>query len=147
MKKRINKDVKLIQEDFEFYKMPNGKVGVDKVITTTTKSGKSFNDGTENGGDTSKAIKRIPFSQLSDNEKELARAAYKTLKKSGSIEDVDKKFKTSPRPDVVMKSDGIHADIYYDTNKDGEPDEKGVRLVASRKRTAYQRLHGLKEDV
>lgn len=147
MKKCINKKIKSIQEDFEFYKTPDGKIGVDKVITTTSKSGKTFKDGSDNKGDTSKVLKRIPFSQLSDDEKELARTAYKTLKKSGSIEDVDKKFKTSPRPDVVMKSDGAHADIYYDDNTDGKPDEKDVRLVASREGTTYQKLHGLKENV
>lgn len=139
-------EVKTIREDFEFYKTPSGKIGVDKVITTTSKSGKTFRDGTDNKENASKAIKRIPFSQLSDDEKELAKAAYKTLKKSGSIEDVNKKFKTAPRPDVVMKADGTHADIYYDDNTDGEPDEKDVRLVASRKRAAYQKFHRLKEN-
>lgn len=138
--------MKYIQEDFEFYQTKDGKVGVDKVITTTSKSGKAFNDGTANGGDTSKAVKRVPFQKMSQDDKDLAKAAYKALKQNGSIDDVDKKFKTSPRPDVVMKSDGAHADIYYDSNKDGEPDEKDVRIAASRKRTAYQRKHGLTES-
>lgn len=142
---KLHKNLKIINEDFEFYKTPSGKIGVDKVITTTSKSGKTFKDGSDNKGDTSKAVKRIPLSKMSDEDKELAKAAYAVLKKDGSIKNVDKKFKTDPKPDVVMKSDGTHADIYYDDNTDGEPDEKDVRLVASRKRTAYQRLHGLKE--
>lgn len=138
---------KAVREDFEFYRDSNGKVGVDKVITAASKSGKTFKDGSDNGGDTSQAVKRIPFSKMSQDDKELARAAYKTLKQNGSISDVDKKFKTSPEPDVVMKGDGTHADIYYDDNDDGEPDEKDVRLAASRRRTSYQKSHGLKEDV
>lgn len=135
-----------IREDFEFYQLPSGKVGVDKVVTTTSKSGLAFNDGTDNGNDTSMATKRVPFQKMSQSDKELAKAAYKTLKQTGSIDDVGHKFKTSPRPDVVMKSDGAHADIYYDSNKDGEPDEKDVRIAASRKRTAYQQKHTLTES-
>lgn len=138
--------MKYIQEDFEFYQTKDGKVGVDKVITITSKSGKAFNDGTANGGDTSQAVKRVPFQKMSQDDKDLAKAAYKALKQNGSIDDVDKKFKTSPRPDVVMKSDGAHADIYYDSNKDGEPDEKDVRIAASRKRTLYQKSHSIKES-
>lgn len=135
----------ILSEDFEFYQLPNGKVGVDKVVTMSSKSGKTFNDGTDGATDTSVAVKRIPLSKMSANDKELAQAAYKTLKQNGSIDDVEHKFKTSPRPDVVMKSDGAHADIYYDSNKDGEPDEKDVRIAASRKRTAYQKSHSIKE--
>lgn len=135
----------ILSEDFEFYQLPNGKVGVDKVVTMSSKSGKTFNDGTDGATDASVAVKRIPLSKMSANDKELAQAAYKTLKQNGSIDDVEHKFKTSPRPDVVMKSDGAHADIYYDSNKDGEPDEKDVRIAASRKRTAYQKSHSIKE--
>lgn len=139
-------DNKVIREDFEFYQLPNGKVGVDKVVTMSSKSGKTFNDGTDGVTDTETAIKRIPLSKMSADDKKLAQAAYKILTKDGTINDLNKKFKTSPRPDVVMKSDGAHADIYYDDNSTGEPDEKDVRIAASRKRTAYQRKHGLTES-
>lgn len=142
--KESNKNI--VREDFEFYQLPNGKISVDKVITTTSKSGLAFNDGTANGGDTSKAVKRVPFRKMSQDDKDLAKAAYKTLKQNGTIDDVDKEFKTSPRPDVVTKSDGAHADVYYDSNEDGVPDEKGVRIAASRKRTSYQRKHELTEN-
>lgn len=128
-------------EDFEFYKTPNG-INADKVITAGSKSGLLFRDGTPDGGsDASNVIKRIPFSQMSDDDKALARAAYKTLKMNGDISEVDKKFKTSPRPDVVMKSDGAHADIYYDDNQTGLPDERGVRLAASKRIASYKASH------
>lgn len=122
------------KEDFEFYKTPDGKMNVDKVMTTTAKSGLSYRDGTPNkSGDTSNVVRRVPYSKMSDDDKDLAKAAYKTLKMNGDIEEVDKKFKTSPRPDVVVKADGSHADIYYDDNTTGEPDEKNVRLIAEMK--------------
>lgn len=128
-------------EDFEFYKTPSG-INADKVITAGSKSGLLFRDGTPDGGsDASNVIKRIPFSQMSDDDKALARAAYKTLKMNGDIGEVDKKFKTSPRPDVVMKSDGAHADIYYDDNQTGLPDERGVRLAASKRIASYKASH------
>lgn len=137
----FNKKIKKhVREDFEFYTKPNGKIYVDKVVTAASKSGKSFNDGTSNGNDTSEAIKRTPLSQMSDEDKELAQAAYSTLKKSGSINNINKKFKTSPKADVVMKADSKHADIYYDNNTSGEPDEKYVQLVDSRKRNIRNRI-------
>lgn len=138
---------KKYKEDFEFYKTPAG-ISVDKVVVGGSKAGKSFRDGTPDSGsgDTSNVVKRIPFNQMSDDDKALARAAYKTLKMNGDIGEVDKKFKTSPRPDVVMKSDGAHADIYYDDNVTGEPDERNVRLAASKKRTSFQSSHSMRED-
>lgn len=126
-----------LQEDFEFYTKPNGKISIDKVIKGSSKSGKYFNDGTGFIGDTSQAIKRIPLSQMSDDDKELAQAAYKTLRKNGSIDSVDQQFKTSPKADVVMKADGAHADIYYDDNVTGVPDEKNVRLVNEAKMKSF----------
>lgn len=133
-----------LNEDFEFYKTDNGKIGVDKVINTTSKSGKTFKDGSDNKGNTSSAVKRIPLDKMSDEDKKFAKAVYKTLTKDGTIKHLDKKFKISPKPDVVVKADGTHADIYYDDNTTGEPDEKDVRLVASRKRPKEKFI---KEDI
>lgn len=130
---KIRNKFKKIKEDFEFYKAQNGKIGVDKVVSASSKSGKVFKDGSDNKGDEGIAIKRIPLQKMSPEDKELAKAAYKTLSKDNSIKKIDKTFKVTPKPDVVMKSDGVHADIYYDDNTTGEPDEKDVRLVASRR--------------
>lgn len=131
--KYLRNKSKKIGEDFEFYKSQNGKIGVDKVVSASSKSGKVFKDGSDNKGDEGIAIKRIPLSKMSPEDKVLAKAAYKTLSKDNSIKKIDKTFKVTPKPDVVMKSDGIHADIYYDDNTTGEPDEKDVRLVASKR--------------
>lgn len=126
-----------LQEDFEFYTKPNGKISVDKVIRGSSKSGKYFNDGTGFVGDTSQAIKRVPLSQMSNDDKELAQAAYSALRKNGSIDSVDQQFKTSPKADVVIKADGAHADIYYDDNVTGFPDEKNIRLVNEAKMNSF----------
>lgn len=131
--KYLKNKSKKIKEDFEFYKAQNGKIGVDKVVSASSKSGKVFKDGSDNKGDEGIAIKRIPLTKMSPEDKALAKAAYKTLSKDNSIKKIDKTFKVNPKPDVVMKSDGVHADIYYDDNTTGEPDEKDVRLVASRR--------------
>lgn len=126
-----------LQEDFEFYTKPNGKISIDKVIKGSSKSGKYFNDGTGLIGDTSQAIKRVPLSQMSDDDKELAQAAYSALRRNGSIDSVGQRFKTSPKTDVVMKADGAHADIYYDDNMTGVPDEENVRLMNEAKMKSF----------
>lgn len=127
-----------LKEDFEFYKDNNGKITVDKVIVNS-KSGKSFRAGnTDNSDEDKNAVKRIPLNKMTQEDSDLAKSVYKTLKKNNSLDNVVNKFKTSPKADVVMKADGEHIDIYYDDNKSGVADEKGVKLVASRKNSRKQ---------
>lgn len=118
-----------LKEDFEFYKLPGGKITVDKVFTTTERSGKSFNDGTANGGDTSKVTKRKSLSQMSQDEKKLVNVAYNAINAFGAKNKVVNKFKTSPKADVVIKGDGKTADVYFDDNKTGKPDIKDIDLT------------------
>lgn len=126
-----------LKEDFEFYKDDSGKITVDKVITAS-KSGKTFRDGSKVGDTNEDSVKRIPLTKMSQGDSDLAKSVYKTLKKNNSLDNVVNKFKTSPKADVVMKADGEHIDIYYDNNKSGVADEKGVKLVASRKNLRKQ---------
>lgn len=123
----------IIKEDYEFYKKPNGKIGVDKVLQTTRRSGRIMHGDTSLDQARSFAKKRIPFDQMSADDKQVARTAFNELKDNGTLNKVAKEFNTSPRADVVLKASGDAADVYYDDNKTGMPDEK-IDLTESRSR-------------
>lgn len=135
-----------INEDFEFYKTKSGKTEVDKVSIGASKSGKSFNDGSTNKGDTSNAVKRIPVSQMKKDDKDLVRDVCYTLNKNGDIKHLNKKFNVNPKPDVVMKGDGEHMDIYYDDNVTGEPDKKNVKIQSNPKKIKETKVKNYKTD-
>lgn len=113
-----------VNEDYEFYKKPNGKIGVDKVLQTTRRSGKIMHGDTSLDQARGFAKKRIPFDQMSAVDKQAARSAFDELKSNGTLDKVAKEFNTSPRADVVPKASGDVADVYYDDNKTGAPDER-----------------------
>lgn len=113
-----------VKEDYEFYKKPNGKIGVDKVLQTTRRSGRIMHGDTSLDQACGFAKKRIPFEQMSAADKQAARAAFDELKDNGTLDKVAKEFNTSPRADVVPKASGDVADVYYDDNKTGTPDER-----------------------
>lgn len=113
-----------VKEDYEFYKKPNGKIGVDKVLQTTRRSGRIMHGDTSLDQARGFAKKRIPFDQMSTVDKQAARSAFDELKSNGTLDKVAKEFNTSPRADVVPKASGDVADVYYDDNKTGVPDER-----------------------
>lgn len=113
-----------VKEDYEFYKKPNGKIGVDKVLQTTRRSGRIMHGDTSLDQARGFAKKRIPFDQMSTVDKQAARSAFDELKSNGTLDKVAKEFNTSPRADVVPKASGDVADVYYDDNKTGAPDER-----------------------
>lgn len=136
---------KTVKEDYEFYKTPSGKVTADKIITTSSKSGLVFKDGTDNGFDFSGAEKRIKWNDMSKDDKDLARAAYKALNTAGEADEVTNKFNTNPNADVVIKGNGAQADVYFDDNKTGKPDDT-IRLAASRKLSKVASARRMKEQ-
>lgn len=113
-----------VKEDYEFYKKPNGKIGVDKVLQTTRRSGRIMHGDTSLDQARGFAKKRIPFDQMSAIDKQAAQSAFDELKSNGTLDKVAKEFNTSPRADVVPKASGDVADVYYDDNKTGTPDER-----------------------
>lgn len=128
MNKKLFEEIFHVNEDFEFYKDASGTPTVD-YVSTKSGSGLSF-QGVGKGS--SNVVKKVPFNKMPPEMRAEAKAAYKALKANGDIDEVTNEFNTTPKADVVPKADGKTANVYFDDNESGLPDET-IRLAASKR--------------